>query len=151
MKTIFQALTLNPVWRYQHHVDYLRKHIEITDDEDKESFTHISSAFDKSARAVRAYQRIRLVLFVLLYLTAGTAIVQSLSPALAQALRPLQLLVAWFGVGALSVLVLVFTKLVNAALTDVEIAHTHLVALAVKHSDFVARPKVRAGLYTRYG
>lgn len=142
-----QVLSLNPRFRVERHVEYLRKHVTIANKLDRENFETVHRNFLKTSKKMRGYQWARLLVFILLYLSAIGAIV----PALSGLLGPFAQIVGVIGVGVLSLLVLLLNRVIGTVMTDLMIEHAHLVAIAVKHNKrFRVHPVYRYGLFTDY-
>jgi hypothetical protein len=149
-KEFFQVMSLNPVWRIKRHADHLKAHANIPPGPDKESFENVQKALETAIKRLRLYYLLRLLIIALLYLSLIAAVLREAAPFLIAVLAPARLVTAVLGVGLLSLLFLLITQLISAVLEDARTCHAHLVALAVKHNQGVAKPEHKYGLFVGY-
>lgn len=133
------------------HVDYLKKHVEITDENDKENFENVYASFTRTATKLHVYQTIRIIVAALLYVSIIAALTQSVAPAFTWAVKPLVAISSLIGTAVLGAAYLALTSLNNLVLNDLLAEHTHLVALLVKNNDeFIAHPGYKYGILKHY-
>lgn len=143
--------SLNPRVRIQQHVEYLAKHITITDEIDKQNYDHVYENFCILATKLRAYQWAYYIVSLLLYISVVAAITRAVIPGLAWALEPFIAISGVIGFGVLSLIWVVLSSIIHAVTFDLMSEHSHLVALLIKHNDeFIAHPSFRLGVIKEY-
>jgi len=151
LQGVWRMLTLNPVWRVMRHIDYLSDHVAIADKVDKENFRILHENIKKTARRLRLYQFVRIVLLAMLYVSFIITIAQTISPWFNLVLGPLIALATIMGFGLLTILVLLLSRIIHVVEVDLLIEHSHLVAIAVKHNkNYVVHPTYKFGLFMVY-
>ncbi len=154
LKSVVRMLTLNPVWRVLRHIDYLEDHVTIKDKVDKENFKLLSTNIVKTARRLRIYQFLRIVLLAMLYVSFVLTIGQLLDefiPLVSFVLTPLVAFASFLGFGVLTILVLLLSRIIHVVEFDLMIEHAHIVAIAVKHNNnYVVHPTYKFGLFMVY-
>lgn len=154
LRSVFRMLTLNPVWRVLRHIDYLDDHVVIADKVDKENFALLLENIKRTARRLRVYQLIRIMLLAMLYVSFVLAIGQILDefiPLVSFVLTPLIAFASFLGFGVLTLLVLLFSRIIHVVEFDLMIEHAHIVAIAVKHNKkHVVHPTYKFGLFMVY-
>lgn len=151
LKEWYRMLTLNPVWRVLRHIEYLEDHVTINHDVDRENFRLLHENIRKTARRLRVYQFIRIVFLLLLYVSFIITIAQTVAPVFGWLLEPFVTLASLLGFGVLTLLVLLFSRIIHVMTIDLLIEHSHIVSIAVKHNkDYVVHPTYRFGLFMMY-
>lgn len=137
--------------RIVEHVDYLKEHVEIADENDSKTFENVYTSFTHTARKLRAYQVIRTAIATLLYISIITTLAKGVSPEIAQIISPLVALSGLIGTAVLTVLYFIMSHFIKLVLNDLLTEHTHLVALLVKHNnEFIAHPGYEFGIIKHY-
>ncbi len=131
----YRRVSLNPKWRYYDHAQHLIKHTNISSKRDKENFDNIYNTFLETIKKITKVQFIDGIIFILLYLSVINTFVSVIWPYFEAIIKPINAIVSLIGFSVLFLVHLYLRRIYFALLTDLNIEHTHLVALAVKHSD----------------
>ena len=145
------SLSINPRVRLQQHIEYLKEHIEIGDENDQKNFDHVYGNFCTVAAKLRLYQWVRNIVAVFLYASVITTMAKTIIPGITWALSPLVAVSGLVGITVLSALWIGLNTLINTVMLDLVSEHSHLVAILVKNNDeFVAHPGYSLGLFKKY-
>lgn len=144
-------LSFNPRVRIQQHVEYLRKHIEITNEIDQKNFDHVYESFQSVAQKLQVYQWVRNVVAVLLYVGIISTLATSILPFASWILSPVMAISSLVGISVLGAAWILLNAFINTVLFDLISEHSHLIAILVKNNDeFIAHPEFTFGLFKQY-
>jgi hypothetical protein len=137
--------------RILQHIDYLKKHVDITDEADSKTFNHVYENFTNTSKKLAIAQGIQIFIAALLYVSIITSLARGVSPFIAEVISPLVALSSVVGTAVLTVIFAGLSYFTRMVLNDLLAEHSHLVALLVKHNtSFVAHPHYKYGFVKNY-